>query len=113
MKRDPLIFIKHIDECISDIDEFMSGKTEADFLDDKMLNKSVIRTLEVMGEAVKNLPNDFIGRYPEIPWADIAGTRDKLIHNYFGVDLNLTYEIIKDDLPELKKQIKGILELEV
>ncbi len=62
-----------------------------------------------MGEATKNLPKRFRDKHPEVSWDEMAKTRDKLIHGYFGVDLNLTWDIIKEDIPEVKKKIKKIL----
>jgi len=69
-----------------------------------------LRRLEVIGEAVKNLPLDFREKYPNIDWKKIAGLRDVLIHAYFGVSLERIWVIVKDDLPDLKKKIKKILD---
>jgi len=109
MKKDPLLFITHMEECIEDIEIYMSGKSRDDFLADKMLQDAVVRKLMIIGEAVKNLPAEFTSKYPKVPWSDIARTRDKLVHDYFGVDLKLTFDIVAEDLPELKKQIARIL----
>lgn len=68
-----------------------------------------IRRLEVIGEAVKNIPKTFKEKHPEIEWKKIAGMRDMLIHEYFGVDLKLTYKIVMESVPELKKRISIIL----
>ncbi len=73
------------------------------------LQDSVIRRLEIIGEASKNIPPDFRKNNPGVPWSEMARTRDKLIHGYFGVDLDLTWEIVKKSLSDLKK-IKTILE---
>ncbi len=62
-----------------------------------------------MARLLKNLPIDFINKYPSVPWSDIAGMRDKLIHHYFGIDLNLTFDVIRTNLPELKKKINDII----
>ena len=70
---------------------------------------AVIRNLEIIGEAVKNISPEFRKKHLGIPWSKIAKTRDKLIHKYFGVDLELTWDIIKKDLPDLKEKIKNIL----
>ncbi len=112
MKKEPLVFIGHIEECIGAIESYMRGKTKSEFLADRMLQDAVVRRLEVMGEAVKNLPTSFTAKYPEVPWNDIARTRDKLIHDYFGVDLQMTLEIISDDLPKLKRHIAKIIKKE-
>ena len=69
----------------------------------------MLRALEIIGEATKNLSKELKENYPKIPWKDIAGMRDKLIHKYFGVDLELVWETIKRDLPQFKDQISGVL----
>ena len=69
---------------------------------------SVIRRIEIIGETIKNIPNEFKEKYKQIPWREIIGMRDILIHQYFGVDLNLTWQVIDVDLPKLKKQITEI-----
>lgn len=79
---------------------------------DRMRRNAIIREFEIIGEAVKNLPLDFTLKYPHIEWAKIAGLRDKLIHHYFGIELDIVLGIIKQDLPRLKKDIKEILEKE-
>lgn len=80
------------------------------FLQSDETQDAVLRRLTVIGEAVKNIPKAFRTKYPKIAWKEIAGLRDKLIHEYFGVDLKLTFEIATEDLPELKKKISNIVE---
>lgn len=72
------------------------------------LQDAVIRRIEIMGEAVKNTAEDFKEKYPDVPWQDIAGTRDKLIHGYFGIDLELIWEVTQSNIPELKREISRI-----
>ena len=110
MKKDPLIFIMHIRDSIQDIENYTKDISKDSFVKNKMLQDAVIRKIEIIGEAVKNLPKDFTKKYPNIQWDDIAGMRDKLIHHYFGVDMELAYDVVKNDLPKLKKEIKKILE---
>lgn len=109
MKKDTSIFIKHILESIKIIEEFTKGVSKKDFLDSVQLQDAVIRRVEIIGEATKNVSNGFRKKHSEIPWSEIARTRDKLIHGYFGVDLDLTWDIVKKDLPELKKEVEKIL----
>lgn len=109
MKKDVKIFLKHIIESIDKIEEFMNGVSEEKFFDSVQLQDAIIRRLEIIGEATKNIPSSFREKYSDVPWSELARTRDKLIHGYFGVDLNLTFDIVKKDLPELKDKILKIL----
>lgn len=112
MKKDPSIFIKHILESIELIEAYSKDISKATFTKDKKLQDAIIRRIEIIGEAVKNLPSEFTTKHKAVPWNDIAGTRDKLIHPYFGVDLDLTFDIVKSELPKLKKNIVEILRSE-
>ena len=109
MKRDLILFVQDISENIRLIDSFMENVSEENFLSNEEKQSAVIRQLEIIGEAAKNLPENFRKQHPEIEWRKIAGTRDVIIHAYFGVDLDLVWKIIKKDLPKLKKQIEKIL----
>ncbi|NVM38527.1 MAG: DUF86 domain-containing protein [Candidatus Lokiarchaeota archaeon] len=109
MKKNVEIFLKHILEAINLIEEYVKDKEKSDFLKSVQLQDSVIRRIEIIGEAIKNIPKEFKGIHEDVPWKAITGMRDILIHQYFGVDLDLTWEVIKIDLPKLKKSIISLI----
>ena len=104
------IFLEHILESIKLIEKYTEEKTKDDFLKSVPLQDMVIRRLEIIGEAVKNLPQEFKEKYSGIPWRRIAGMRDKLIHKYFGVDIEFTWGVVKKELPLLKQNLLAIME---
>lgn len=108
MKREIRLFVEDILTSISDIEEFTKGLDKERFFNDKLRQSAVIRHLEIIGEAAKNIPDSFRKKHPDVPWGRVAGTRDKMIHAYSKVDLDIVWEIIKRNLPKLKKQIEEI-----
>ena len=109
MKKDPTIFLHHILESISLAEGYLREISQEEFLKDLVRQDAVIRRIEIMGEAVKNIPEDIKKKHPFIPWKKIAGMRDKIIHEYFGIDLKLVWNVAQKDLPLLKKQIQELL----
>jgi uncharacterized protein with HEPN domain len=109
VKKDPKVFLSHILDSIELIEEYSKGVQEARFHKKRELQDAIIRRLEIIGEAVKNLSVTFKAKYPDIPWKQIAGMRDILIHEYFDVDLFLTWKVVKQELPRIKKKLKVIL----
>jgi uncharacterized protein with HEPN domain len=100
--RDCQVYVEDIIAAISSIDLYTKGLTYEDFVSDKKTVDAVIRNLEVIGEATKQVPLAVRQKYPKVPWRDMAGMRDKLIHGYFGVQLNVVWKTIKERLPEVQ-----------
>ena len=112
MKKDIFIFIRHIKDAIESIDHFVSGVSKEEFMKNEEKQYAVIRAIEIIGEAAKNISSDFRKEHSIIAWKEIAGMRDRLIHQYFGVNLERIWIVIEKDLPELKIQIVSILKSE-
>ena len=105
MKKDALIFINHILDNIKNIELFMMNVSKEKFFENREKQSAVIREIEIIGEAVKNLPLSFRKKYNNVPWIKITGMRDKLMHHYFGVNLETVWKTIHEDIPYLKKEI--------
>jgi uncharacterized protein with HEPN domain len=108
MKREIRDYISDILESIKDVSDFTLNMDFKDFTNDRKTINAVIRSLEIIGEAAKKIPDDLKNKYPDKPWKQMAGMRDKLIHEYHGVDLEIVWKVIKDELPPLEKQIHEI-----
>jgi uncharacterized protein with HEPN domain len=108
MKRDYQLFIKDILDCINKIEEFVGKMNFAEFVKDDKTSSAVVRKLEVIGEATKNVPDSITKKYRDVPWKDMARMRDKIIHSYFGIDYEIVWKVIKQRLPELKPLMKKI-----
>ena len=113
MKKNPLIFLEHILTNIELIEKSIKNLLRKDFENNRDVIDATIRRIEIIGEAVKNLPSEFTKKYSNVEWKKIVGMRDKVIHHYFGIDLDTVWKTIKEDIPKLKKQIREILEKEL
>lgn len=109
MQREYRVYLDDIIESTERIEKYTNGISYEDFSGSSIYIDAVARNLEVIGEAVKNLPSEIKQKYPEIEWKKIAGMRDILIHEYFGIDSKIIWDIIVNKLPELKKSVKKIL----
>ncbi len=108
--RNQNIYLKDIIESINKIIEFVESMTFEEFQEDDKTSSAVIRKFEILGEATKNITDDTRTKYPKIPWKEMAGMRDRLIHSYFGIDYKLVWTTIKNSIPNLKTMIEEILE---
>jgi len=109
MLKSEIEYLRHIKEETSFIIEQTNSITEDDFSNNIILRKAIIRSLEVIGEATKRVNFDFRAKYNAIPWKEMAGLRDKLIHDYTGVDYSLVWKICTESIPELDFQIEEII----
>jgi uncharacterized protein with HEPN domain len=110
MRKDPKVLIEHILESIELIEGYLRGVSREEFLSSREKQDAVIRRLEVIGEAVKQIPAEVKERHQEIPWKRIAGMRDVLIHAYFSVDLELTWRVATEEIQQLKREILNVKE---
>jgi uncharacterized protein with HEPN domain len=101
-RREYFDYFKDIQDAIEKIENFTAGLDFEGFVKDDKTSFAVIRALEIIGEGARKIPKSSRSRYPEIPWQDMAGMRDKLIHDYFGVDLQVVWKTVQIDLPPLK-----------
>ncbi|MDI6731893.1 MAG: DUF86 domain-containing protein [Candidatus Margulisbacteria bacterium] len=107
--KDDLVFIRHMLDEIDFILDKTRTLTFDSLLNDETLKRAILRSLEVIGEATKNLSEKFRANYSDIAWKEIAGLRDKLIHFYFGVDWYTVWDVVRTNIPELKKQLEKII----
>lgn len=106
--KNDLMFIEHILDSIYAIEEFSKNIDLEELISNRMKQSAIIREMEIIGEAVKNVSDDLKNKYSLVFWKKIAGTRDKMIHNYFGINFDIVLNILKNDVPVLKNQIEEI-----
>jgi len=112
MSKEPIEFLKHIaDECTYLL-SVSKGLSKEAFLDDETLKRAVVRSLEIVGEATKKIPADFKVKWSPIQWKNMAGMRDRLIHDYIGVNYSIVWDVLVNKIPELNSQIQQVLSAE-
>ena len=109
MKREILDYIEDIISAMDKAMDFVKNMSYEEFTRDDKTVYAVVRAIEIIGEAVKNIPGNVRKNYPEIPWKDMAGMRNKVIHEYFGVKLNIVWRTVKEEIPPLKPLFEKIL----
>jgi uncharacterized protein with HEPN domain len=105
MKHDD-VYISHILEASQELSEFIKGIDKNNFLTNKVIRAATVRQIQIVGEAAKKLSDETKNAYPDIPWKDIAGMRDKLVHDYFGVDYDAVWDTVMTDIPSLVKKLR-------
>mgnify|MGYP001598759870 CR=1 FL=1 len=113
MKRDYSFFVKDILDAITKIEEFTNGMGPDEFASDDKTVSAVVRKIEIIGEAAKNMPEEIKKRHNDVEWGKVAKMRDKLIHGYFETDSVVVWKTIREDLPALKERIKKIINFDI
>ena len=110
MKREYWDYLEDISDSLNTIKDFTAGMTFEAFKQDRKTIFAVVRALEIIGEATKNLPPEVKNRFDAIPWKDMARMRDKLIHEYFGVDLDTVWKTVQEDVPAVRELLTKLME---
>lgn len=110
MKRQVALYVRDILQNMQDTQEFIQGLSYEQFVDDKKTFNAVVRSLEVIGEAAKHVPDNIRDKYPAVPWKEMAGMRDKVIHFYFGVDREAVWLAVQERIPAIRPLIEQVLQ---
>ncbi|MDI6788484.1 MAG: DUF86 domain-containing protein [Planctomycetota bacterium] len=112
MKRDYIDYLEDILKSINNIKDFTKGLTYKDFVKDEKTSLAVIKSIEIIGEAVKKVPNSIKNKYPDVEWKKISGMRDILVHEYFGVDMKILWRVIRRRIASLGTIIRTVIQKE-
>ena len=109
MKKDDTVYLRHILDAIERIADYTKGTSAEQFMQSQLVQDGVVRQLEIIGEASRNLSDEFRQEHLQVPWSQMIGLRNRIIHAYFNVNLHIVWEIVQKDLAPLKQQVKHIL----
>ena len=109
MVKDNFVYLNHILTCIHFIEKYTNNKSYKDLVENSMMQDALVRQIEVIGEATVRIEKSFKDRYNKIPWIDMKGMRNKLIHDYFGINIKHVWNVVKQDIPNLKIEVTKIL----
>jgi len=112
MSPSPLDYLRHVLDETEYLMSRSKGLTKEEFVRDETLKRAFVRSLEIIGEAVKQIPDDFRQKYSHLDWRAMAGMRDRLIHAYFGVDYDIVWDVVSNKVPMLHQEIRQILRAE-
>ncbi|BBE19031.1 protein of unknown function DUF86 [Aquipluma nitroreducens] len=113
MSKEPLEYLRHIqDECLFVLSVIGAETKKEDLISNETLKRAVVRSLEIIGEATKKIPVDFKLKWNSINWKNMAGMRDRLIHDYMGVNYSIVWDVVKNKIPELSLQIQNVIDSE-
>jgi len=110
LKRDVRLYLDDIFDAVEKIERYVEGLSFDDFSADSKTVDAIVRNFEIIGEATKRIPEETRQKYPQIPWKMMAGTRDKLIHEYFGINLQALWKAVNEDIPPLKNSLLNVLQ---
>lgn len=109
-QRDVELRLRHMLDAAREAKQLTTGRTRAEFDDDRTLKLAIVRLLEVLGEAAARVPEDFRSQHPELPWAEVVGLRNRLIHGYYEVDYDVVWQILQEDLPSLVERLSRLVD---
>jgi uncharacterized protein with HEPN domain len=107
-RRDPELLVEDMLEALRKIGSYTAGLDNQSFLRDEKTIDAVVRNLEILGEAARQIPGDYAGDHPNVPWPKITGLRNRIAHDYFGLDLDIIWQIVRNDLPPLKAPMEQL-----